>query len=145
VGVRLLCETCAPLLRKEIRLYPPWYVYVWGILINFSIAAILSALNWKRLGDRSRMRNASIMAAFGVAWTALVVALEFNAGGGLIINIIGTNVAAQALSSEYEQHKQQGGARANLLWPLASALGVFALLFCAATAYYVLTGQIQEE
>ncbi len=139
VGVRRVCEACAPLLRKELRLYPTWYVYVLGIVINFTLAGVLSAINWKRLGDRTRMRNSLLIAAFGAIWTTLVVAFEFRPGGGIIINIIGARVAAQALDSAYQQHKRAGGARANLLWPLLVIAGSVALLMLLAAVVLVLT------
>ncbi|HEX8824557.1 MAG TPA: hypothetical protein VF794_31840 [Archangium sp.] len=145
IGVRQVCESCAPLLRKELRLYPTWYVYVLGIVLNFTLAGILSAINWKRLGDKTRMRNSLIITAFGVAWSTLVVVFEFKAGGGIITNIIGTRVAAQALAGVYDEHKKAGGARANLLWPLVSLVGAFALLVVVAVVYLGLTGQRLAE
>lgn len=132
IGPRRVCEACAALLRKEIRLYPTWYIYVWGVLLNFTVAGILSAINWKRLGDRTRMRNSVLVAVFGAAWTALVLFLQFRAGAGLLINIIGTRVATQALSDVYEQHKKAGGVRANMLWPVVIGVGGFVLLVIAA-------------
>lgn len=145
VGVREVCAACAPLLRKELRLYPTWYVYVLGIVLNFTLAGVLSAINWKRLGDRVRMRNSLLIAAFGVVWTTLVVVFEFRAGGGIIINIIGTRVAAQALESAYDQHKRAGGPRANLLWPVVILAGVAALLVVVAAVFLVLTDQVPAE
>ncbi|WNG44992.1 hypothetical protein F0U60_13450 [Archangium minus] len=133
IGPRRVCEACAALLRKEIRLYPTWYIYLWGVLLNFTIAGVLSAINWKRLGDRTRMRNSVLVAVFGVAWTALVLFLQFKMGAGLFINVIGSRVAAQSLQDVYEQHKKAGGARANLLWPLVISVGVFVLLVIAVT------------
>jgi len=144
VGVREVCAACASLLRKELRLYPTWYVYVLGIVLNFTLAGVLSAINWKRLGDRIRMRNSLLIAAFGALWTTLVVVFEFRAGGGIIINIIGTRVAAQALESAYDQHKRAGGPRANLLWPILITAGLLALVVVAAAVYYALTEQIPE-
>ena len=145
VGVREVCAACASLLRKELRLYPTWYVYVLGILLNFTLAGVLSAINWKRLGDRIRMRNSLLIAAFGVVWTTLVVGFEFRAGGGIIINIIGTRVAAQALESAYDQHKRAGGPRANLLWPVVILAGIVALLMLLAAVFLVLTDQVPAE
>lgn len=148
VDVHLLCETCAPLLRKEIRLYPTWYVFVLGIVVNFTIASALSAINWKRLGDRTRMRNASILAVCGVAWTVLVMGLEFKAKGGYIltniINIIGTTVAAQALDGAYKQHKQQGGSRANLLWPPLIAVSAILAVGISYDLFFELTRPTPE-
>ncbi|HEY0093772.1 MAG TPA: hypothetical protein VGB96_05585 [Archangium sp.] len=130
VGVRRVCETCASLLRKQLRLYPTWYVSALGILINFTLAGALSAINWNRLGDRSRMRNALVITAAGVLWSMLIMARSYEVDDGLtgrmlslVINLVATQVAAQALKPEYAQHVQQGGARANLLWPLLIGIG----------------------
>jgi hypothetical protein len=145
LGPRQVCGSCAALLRKELRLYPTWYIYTFGILLNFTFAGICSAINWKRLGDRTRMRNSAIMAAVGIAWTTAVIVLEFNSFGGMFINIIGTRVAAQSLDDVYKQHKEAGGARANLIWPLVITVGVFVLLVGAYAVYLGLTGQLTEE
>jgi hypothetical protein len=39
------------------------------------------------------------------------------------------------------QHKQQGGSRANLLWPLVITLGVLVMLAVAIVTYESVTGQ----
>jgi hypothetical protein len=128
IGPRRVCESCAALIRKELKLYPTWYIYLWGILGNFTFAGIFSAINWKRLGDKTRMRNAIIMTVFGMVLTVAIILLQFRSYGALIINILGTRAAAQTLDAVYEQHKRGGGARANLLWPLAIFLGALVLV-----------------
>jgi hypothetical protein len=145
IGPRLLCESCAVLLRKELRLYPTWYIYLWGILGNFAFAGIFSAINWKRLGDKTRMRNAIIMAVFGVVLTAAVIALQFRSYGGLIINIFGTRGAVQSLDDVYQRHKAAGGARANLLWPLVITVGAILLMAIGYAVYLDATGQLEDE
>jgi hypothetical protein len=127
VGVREVCAACAPLLRQELRLYPTWYVYVLGIGLNFTLAGVLSAINWKRLGDRTRMRNSLIVTALAVACSGLMLAYD-NRVFSALTNLIGTGVAAQALGPAYEQHRKAGGARANLFWP-PLITGLLFLLF----------------
>lgn len=145
IGPRLLCESCAELVRKELRLYPTWYIYLWGILGNFTFAGIFSAINWKRLGDKDRMRNAILLAVTGLVLTTVVVLLELRSYGGLIINVIGTRVAVQTLDEVYKRHKEGGGARANLLWPLVITVGGFVLMAIAYAVYLDATGQLDEE
>lgn len=146
IGERQLCESCAPLLRKELRLYPTWYVYTWGILINCTIAGVLAAINWKRLGDKARMRNALIVAAVGFVWSTFVVIMDFQARSMLsIVHVVATAVAAQALDQAYKSHKRQGGARANLLWPVGVVLGILVPVALAYSGYLLLTDQLPEE
>lgn len=62
------CAACRERREAETRakaLYPPGYIIVLGILFNLAIAGVLSALNWRSLGDRERARNAWIIAALG--------------------------------------------------------------------------------
>jgi hypothetical protein len=122
VWERRVCESCAALLRQETRLYPYEYILALGILGNFAFAAVLSAINWKRMGDKVRMRNAILLAVLGVGWLVFMVAKDVK-GGGCVVNIIGSLVAAQGLKEGWAEHKKAQGARANLLWPLL--IGVF--------------------
>ncbi|PTL78527.1 hypothetical protein [Vitiosangium sp. GDMCC 1.1324] len=139
IGPRRVCKACARLLRDEIALYPTGYIYVWGILINVTFAGIFAAINWKRLGNRTRMWNAVIVAVCGVVWTLIAINLPNIACAGFIINLIGTRIAAQTLDEEYERHKKEGGARASLLWPVIISLGAMMLLVVAIFAIAALT------
>jgi hypothetical protein len=145
LGTYRVCEACVPVLRKEIRLYPTWYVYVWGILLNVTFAGIFSAINWKRLGDKVRMRNAIIVTVLGVVASAALITFASSSRIGFFMNIAGTQVAAQALDAAYKRHKAEGGARANLLWPLVITVGVFVLIAIAFGVYLDATGQLDEE
>jgi hypothetical protein len=49
----------------------------------------------------------------------------------LIINIVGTALAARGLKVPYEAHRQAGGARANLLRPILTTLFVLMLMAIA--------------
>jgi uncharacterized membrane protein YeaQ/YmgE (transglycosylase-associated protein family) len=139
VWERRVCESCATLLREEARLYPYAYIMALGILGNFGFAAILSAINWKRLGDRSRMRNAIIVAVLAGGWIAFLLAKDVS-GGGLFINIIGSVMAAQGMKEAWEEHRKADGARANLVWPLVIGLGSFLGVVVAVAAGMELSG-----
>jgi hypothetical protein len=126
-GPKEVCESCSILLRQQIRLYSTNYTLVLGLLGNFAMAGVLCAINWKRLGDRTRMRNATIVAVVGVVWVAF--GMVYNVPGGVMLgaNIIGTMVAMQSMKDAYQQHRREGGADANKLWPVLSLIGVILL------------------
>jgi hypothetical protein len=145
VGTRQVCASCAATLRKELRLYPYVYVLVVGTLFNFCLAGILAGLNWKRLGDKPRARNAFIIAALGVVWMGVLIFLDTAMRGAVILNFIGARVAAQGLDEVYKQHKAAGGTRANLIWPVVYTLGVFVALVLGYTAFLIATDGLPPE
>lgn len=119
-----VCAPCASLLRKQLPLYPYVYLNVVGMLLHFALAAVLSAINWRRLGDRERMWNASIVAVFGVLWLLAGLALGIRGGFLVLANIVGARVATQGLREPCEKHWRAGGTKANRLWPVLIAIGV---------------------
>ncbi|WNG13813.1 hypothetical protein [Cystobacter fuscus] len=103
---------------KEIRLYPSWFIILLGFCLNFTFAGILSAINWKRLGERSLMRYASFYAALGAVLTVLYSLSDFERPFLVfVINGCATFLASFDVNVVYARHKKNGGARANLLWP----------------------------
>jgi hypothetical protein len=145
VGARELCDACASLLRNETRLYPYVYTNVVGILLNPSVAAILSALNWKRLGDRERTRNALILGVFAIAWTIVSMAFDIPYSIIFFVGVAATRIATLGLKEPLEAHWQAGGSRANRLWPVLITLGIFAVMFAGILGYFVVTGIPDEE
>jgi hypothetical protein len=137
VWTQKVCESCATLLRQEVQLYPYGYILGVGILGNFALAAILCALNWKRLGDTSRMRNAIVMSVIGGAWVAFMLIKDIQ-GGGCFVNLIGSVVASQGLKEVWEEHKKAGGARANLVWPVVLGVGgILSVAFVIGVGLYL--------
>lgn len=134
VGARKVCAPCSALLRKELRLYPYVYMNVVGSLLNFTIAAVLSAINWKRLGEPERMLKALIIGGFGVAWTVAVMVFDISTIVTLALGIALTRVATQGLKEPCEEHWKAGGARANRLWPLLITFGLFAAVLGVVVA-----------
>ncbi len=145
VGTRQVCEACASHLRKELRLYPYLYVLLVGSFFNFALAGILAGINWKRLGDKTRARNAFIIAALGGAWMVMMIALDTSMRGGLILNFIGARVAVQAMEQPYKKHREAGGGRANLIWPVVATLGVFVALVLVYTGILLVTEGLPPE
>ncbi len=124
------CDACRErqeAARRTRGLYPRWYVLTLGILVNFTIAGVLAALNWRALGDRVRMRNAWIVAAIGAVASAVVITSEVGRLG-LLLNVIGSVVAAQGLEPVLKAHFEAGGKRASLLKPVGLILAALILL-----------------
>lgn len=144
IGPRRVCRACAAVLRKEIKLYPYAYVLVMGLLGNFAIAAVLSALNWRRLGDKERTRISLVVAGLGLVW--IVALLWFDLGRlGFPANIGGTLAVTNGFNKIYAQHRKEGGARANMLWPVLILIGLFALAVAGYVGYAMATGNLEAD
>jgi hypothetical protein len=114
---------------KEIRLYPSWLIILVGVCLNSTFAGILSAINWKRLGDRALMRYASFYAALGAVLTVLYSFSNFERPFLVFaINGCATFLASFEVNVVYARHKKNGGASANVVWPALIASISFVLL-----------------
>lgn len=123
-----LCAACGERVLREIRsarLWPLGYLWVVGVLLGGAVAAVLAALNWRRLGEAERSRNAWIYAGLGVAGTTAIVALQkAPASLNVLFSIAVTKLAVNGFEVPWRTHKEQGGQVANRVLPILITLAV---------------------
>ena len=132
---------------RSVRLYPVGYIWAWGMLANATLAGIFAAINWKRLGDRTRFWLAVGVSVLGLVASALWIALEVGVRPTpfLLINGVLTGVACWGLQRRYQKHRAGGGDRASLLLPVLIAVGgVLAILGICVVGFALLPGDIPE-
>lgn len=117
-----LCAACGERVLQEIRstrLWPVGYLWIVGVLLNGALAAVLAAINWRRLEDQERSRTAWIYAGLGLAGTIAIVALPSAPTSlSVVISTIVTKLAVAGLDVPWRTHKEQGGKVANRLLPV---------------------------
>ncbi len=122
-----LCAACGERIKQEIqstRLWPVGYIWGVGVLLNGVTGAILSALNWKRLGDERRAREAWTIAGIGAAAFVAIIAIPKVPGVlGMVVSIAMTRHAVKGLEVPWSTHKAQSGPVANRLLPILATLG----------------------
>lgn len=122
-----LCPGCAARQRERqqgIKLYPSGYLWAIGILVNGTVAAVLSALNWSRVGQPKRAQTAWILAGVCLAVSVVVI----SAGSGMFVVTVASLVTLRTVLDGwkplYEEHRRIGGRRASLVLPVVVLMGV---------------------
>ncbi|HLL04451.1 MAG TPA: hypothetical protein VK539_27960 [Myxococcaceae bacterium] len=133
------------LLVKDTSLYAYVPLNVVGMLVSFMLAGLMSALNWKRLGNPRRMWISIGVTLLGVGWTypklfrlsalglnmpepetarplvSFIQSLPFLVDLG--VHVVATVVATWGLKTPCQEHVRAGGARSSVLLPLGLYLG----------------------
>lgn len=114
---------------RNTRLWPVGYIWGVGVLLNGVTASILCALNWKRLGDDRRAREAWIIAGVGAAAMVGVITIpKVPAFAGLVLSILMTKQVIRGLEVPWRTHKAQSGPVANRLVPILATIGGLVVL-----------------
>jgi len=145
-----VCLTCAAHLTRAAQpapaLWPTFLVFATGFLSPVA-PPVLAAINWSRLGERRRMREALGLALVGalcdvgrvvsmLSGTDPDKQLPFIAVGLLIAFF-----ATIPLRQTYLAHRQRGGKAARLLPALLVALGLSCAISGAVTLTMLATGK----
>jgi len=130
----ILCPACVQRNLQTVRLWPWGYVLGVGVLLNVVVAAVLLAINWQRLGEKDKARNLWIVSAVGTVVVLGLAMLPRGGGIGCGLNLVATLLMARDYKPVWERLKQQGQARASVVWPIvitvaaAVGLGVIAIV-----------------
>lgn len=121
------------------RLFSPAAIAAHTLLFTPAVGGLMSAVNWRRLGDVRRARSS---AALGIGATVilLVAVVLWPARWGAVLELAVVAAAAtmavafhRQMRPTFEAHRAQGGAVAPF-WPATLApLGFAALLYLAVS------------
>ncbi len=116
------CEGCTALLAKELRLWPYGYLVAVGALLNFVPAAVMLALNWRRLQLPARARGMWIAAGLGYLLLAVLIVADSAPGIQCGINAVITFIMARSYAPVWKELKGAGFKRANVVLPILLTL-----------------------
>jgi putative flippase GtrA len=131
VGARSMCTECEARVRRDIRLWPFGYIVGIGVVLHPTAALVLLGIAYHRLGRLTRgswlfagAALLGVLTAVAVAIHALTQAtapsLPFGASTALAAAI--TLSAAYPYRDEWSTHRDAGGSRASLLFPILGTL-----------------------
>lgn len=136
-GKQALCAACGDLLKAKLlstRVWSSRYVWGVGILLNGATAAVLVALNWRRLGNAHRERTSWIHAGIASAALMAVILSPVPQAVGWLTSIFITWFVTRSYGEEWQEHAKLQGPTANRLLPIVFTVAVLAVVLVALAA-----------
>ena len=161
VAGKRVCIACADQLVRDARpapaIWPTFLIFATGFLSPLA-PPVLAAINWARLGDRRRVRDAVGLVILGAVCSVGQVISNFSALDAELTSVdvdrqlpfvlVALGVAFFAtlpLRRRYTEHRLQGGRRASV-WPaLLIGFGLQLAIGFPVLGYMLATGKVTVE
>ena len=157
VGGKRVCILCADQLARDARPAPA----IWPTLLVFATfllsplaPPVLAAINWARLGDRRRVRDALGLVVLGAICAVGQLVTEVTSTNPndldqqlpFVVVTVGLAVfATMPLRRRYMEHVAQGGKRAGVGLALIITIGMNICVSVPVVGYLLASGKVTLE